>query len=364
MHTHIEGVPTLAEHAAAAQATLDAATWAYVDGGAGEEHTLRANAQAWQALALRPRVLRPLAGGHTRVQLLGRTWPHPILAAPMAAQAAVHPQGEHAMALACASQGAGLVLSLQATARLEDVARLVLPEPERGPLLLQLYWQSDRGFLRELMARAAESGYEALMLTVDAPVAGIRDRERRAGWALPAHLSSPNLAGLRRHEPRPLGPGQSRLFDDLLLQAPTWAEVEWLAGHSPLPLLLKGISHPQDARLALASGAAGLVVSNHGGRTLDTQPPTAQVLAEVVQAVAGQVPVLVDGGLRRGTDVLKALALGATAVLVGRPLLHGLAHGGALGVAQVLRLLRDELEVAMALSGCARPNEAGPWLLA
>lgn len=361
---HDVRILTPADHEAAARRALDEATWAYVQGGAGQGHTLRANVQAWQDLSLRPRVLQPLAGGHTRVKLLGRELAHPLLAAPMAAQAAVHPQGEHALALACASQGAGLVLSLQASARLEDIARLVLPEPDRGPLWLQLYGQPDRGFMRELIARAEACGFEALVLTVDAPVSGIRDAELRAGWTLPAGLSSPNLQGLRRPAPTHLAPGQSRLFDDLLRRSPTWADVDWLAGQSPLPLLLKGITHPADARQALDCGAQGLIVSNHGGRTLDTLPATARLLPEVLQAVAGRAPVLVDGGIRRGTDVLKAIALGASAVLVGRPLLHGLAHGGAQGVAQVLRFLRDELEVAMALCGCATFTQAGPELLA
>ncbi len=357
------GLFTLADHEQAAQHLLDEATWAYVNGGAGQEATLRANTQAWQDIALRPRVLQPLAGGHTRCTLLGRTLAHPLIAAPMAAQRAIHPHGEHALALACASLGAGVVLGMHASARLEDVARLVLPEADRGPLWFQLYLQQDRGFLRELLARVDAAGYEALVLTVDAPVAGVRDRELRAGWRLPAGLQTPNLEGLQRPATATLGPGQSRLFDGLLAHAPTWADVDWLRGQTRLPVLLKGITHPEDARLALNHGAAGVIVSNHGGRTLDTQCATARLLPDVVQTLQGQVPVLVDGGLRRGTDVLKAMALGASAVLVGRPLLHGLAHGGAKGVAQVVRLLRDELEVAMAQCGCATLAQASRQLL-
>jgi 4-hydroxymandelate oxidase len=205
-----------------------------------------------------------------------------------------------------------------------------------------------------------------LVLTVDAPVAGPRDRERRAGFRLPAGVRAVHLDDLpQRGQPRPLAvpAGASALFEGLLRQAPTWDDVAWLRAHSRLPLLLKGVTHPEDAQLALQSGADGLIVSNHGGRSLDGLPASAELLPAVVEAVAGRCPVLVDGGIRRGADVLKALALGASAVLVGRPQLQALAVGGALGVAQMLRLLRDELEIAMALTGCATLAEVGPQLL-
>jgi 4-hydroxymandelate oxidase len=364
MPTLPQALVNLADHEAAAQTVLDAATWAYVNGGAGDEVTLRANSQAWQSMRLLPRALRPLARGHTRVQLLGRTLAHPILAAPMAYQRAVHPHGEHALALACAALGAGVVLSTQASTPLEEVARLVLPEADRGPLWFQLYLQPDRGFTQDLIKRAETSGYQALVLTVDAPVSGLRDRERRQGWALPPGLSALNLQGMCPPLAPTLRPGQSALFDGPLTHAPQWVDVDWLKRQTTLPLLLKGITHPEDARLALAHGADGLIVSNHGGRTLDTMPATAALLPGVLRAVKGAVPVLVDGGLRRGTDIFKAMAMGASAVLVGRPLLHGLAHGGAQGVAQVLRLLRDELEVTMALCGCATLDRISPELMA
>jgi 4-hydroxymandelate oxidase len=276
----------------------------------------------------------------------------------MAYQHLAHPHGEMATALAAAALGAGLVLSTQSSTPLEDVARLVLADPDRGPLWFQLYLQADRGFTRELVQRAEAAGYEALVLTVDAPVQGVRDRERRTAFQLPPDISAVNLRGLRAPETRVLLPGQSALFDDLLTHAPTWDDVAWLRQQTRLPVLLKGISHPDDARQAVRCGAAGLIVSNHGGRTLDTVPATAQLLPAIVQAVGGDLPVLVDGGLRRGTDVLKAIALGASAVLVGRPVLHGLTNAGATGVAHVIRLLRDELEMAMALTGCRTLAEA------
>jgi 4-hydroxymandelate oxidase len=190
------------------------------------------------------------------------------------------------------------------------------------------------------------------VFTVDALVNGVRGREGRTGFALPPGVSSFNLQGQQTPAHRALMRGQSALFDGLLAYAPTWKDVSWLRTITRLPVLLKGIIHPTDARLAIEHGAAGIIVSNHGGRTLDTVPATAQLLPAVVHAVTGQIPVLVDGGIWRGTGVLKEMALGASAVLVGRPVLHGLANAGAVGVAHALRLLRDELETAMALTGC------------
>jgi 4-hydroxymandelate oxidase len=352
------GLVCLLDHEQHAQTLLPEAVWAYFNGGAADETTLRANALAWQTLELLPRVLRPLAGGHTRVPLLGRTLAHPILVAPMAYQSLAHPHGEHATALAAAALGAGLVVSTQASTRLEDVARTYLPDADRGPLWFQLYVQPDRGFTRELLQRAAAAGYEALVLTVDAPVQGVRDRERRAGFHTPTGVSAVNLIGMNAPAAAPLQPGQSALFDGLLTHALTWDDVTWLRSITHLPVLLKGITHPADAVEAVRCGAAGLIVSNHGGRTLDTVPPTARLLPHVVQAVQGDVSVLVDGGIRRGTDVLKAMALGASAVLVGRPILHGLTNAGATGVGHVIRLLRDELEIAMALTGCRTLDDA------
>ena len=344
---------TLADHERHARARLDANAWAYLSGGAGDEHTLHANRHAWDTIALLPRVLRPLAGGHTRCTLLGRELAHPILLAPVAYQCLAHPDGEIATAWAAAALGAGMVLSMQSSTTLEAVASAMVGDRSAGPLWLQLYLQHDRALVRELIARAEAAGCEALVLTVDAPTSGVRDRERRAGFALPPGIRAANLSAMAAPPPMRLGAGQSALFDGLLQHAPTWDDVAWLQAQTRLPVLLKGVLHPEDARLAAAQGIAGLIVSNHGGRTLDTALSTASALPRIADAVGGAVPLLVDGGVRRGTDVFKALALGATAVLVGRPVVWGLAHAGAAGVAHVLRVLRDELEVAMALTGCA-----------
>jgi 4-hydroxymandelate oxidase len=356
-----EGLANLADFEAPAQARVDAAAWAYLNGGAADEITLRANRAAWDAIRLQPRVLRDLSGGHTRVTLLGRELQHPVLLAPIAYQRLFHADGELAIAHAAAAQGAGLALSAQASVTMEAVAAPMLADPTAGPLWFQLYWRDDRDFMRALLQRVEAAGYQALVLTVDAPVHGARDRERRAGFKLPDDIRAVNLGGLKK--PLDLQPGQSALFDGLMPRAATWREIDWLRAESRLPLLLKGVTHADDARDALARGVSGFIVSNHGGRTLDTLPATAELLPPLRAALGPDVPLLVDGSIRRGTDVLKAMALGANAVLLGRPYVHALAASGALGVAHALRLLRDELEIAMALSGCKTLADAGPALL-
>lgn len=351
-HALPAGLHTLADHETLAQQRLDPAHWAYISGGAGDETTLRANHDTWQQWLLRPRVLQPLAGLHTRTRLLGRDWPSPVLVAPMACHRLAHPDGEHATAVAAAALGVGMVLSTQTSTPPEQVAALYLHDTDRGPLWFQLYGHNDRGWMRELLQRVHQTGYEAIVVTADAPLQGVRDRERRAGFQLPAGLCALDL-------PSPATPG----VPALLAQALQWDDLAWLVAEAGLPVLVKGILHPDDAQQAVRLGAAGVVVSNHGGRTLDTAPATASALPRVVQAVGGALPVMVDGGIRRGTDVLKAMALGASAVLVGRPAIWGLANAGAAGVAHVLRLLRDELEIAMALTGCATLADASQALL-
>lgn len=360
VHPLPAGVVTLADHEAHARTVLDDNAWAYFSGAAADGLTLRANRSAWDALTLLPRVLQPLAGGHTRVQLLGRTLAHPLLVAPVAYQRLAHPDGELATALAAAAQGAGMILSTQSSTRLEHVAKAVRDDAQRGPLWFQLYLQADPGVTRELVQRAERAGYEALVVTVDAPVNGVRDAERRAGFRLPPGISAVNLPAA---DPLPPGAQQVPLFQGLLAIAPTWREVEWLQSITTLPVILKGILHPDDARQAAALDVAAVVVSNHGGRTLDTAPASAAMLPRIADAVGSSLPLLVDGGIRRGTDVLKAMALGARAVLVGRPAVWGLANAGAVGVAHVLRLLQDELEIAMGLCGVATLERIPPDLL-
>ncbi len=351
---------TADDFARTAEQALDPAAWAFFSGGAADEITLRENIAAWQALRLWPRVLRPLAGGHTRTSLAGHALAHPILLAPVAHQQLAHPQGEWASALAAAAQGAGYVLATQSNVPMERIAEAVLAESGRGPLWFQLYWQADRGLNRALVQRAESAGFEALVLTIDAPVQGVRDRELRAGFTLPDGVRAVHLPDAPAAA---AAPPRGTYCAGLPAHAPGWDDLAWLRAHTRLPLWLKGVLHPQDARQAQALGVAGLIVSNHGGRTLDTAPPTAQALPLIRAAVGEALPLLVDGGIRRGTDVLKAVALGANAVLIGRPVVHALASGGALAVARMLRLLRDELEMAMALSGCRTLADAGPVLL-
>jgi len=259
-----------------ARERLDANAWAWVSGGAADEITLRANREAWGALRLQPRVLRDLAGGHTRVELLGRTLAHPLLLAPVAHQRLVHADGELASAHAAAAQDAGMVLSLQSSVRLEAVAAAAQGAARRGPLWLQLYLLHDRSFMRELLQRAEAGGFEALMLTVDAPTSGARDRERRAGFHLPAGVSAVNLRGLPPMPQVLLGDGRSALFDGLLRHAPTWRDIEWLQGETRLPLLLKGVLHEDDAAQAVArpvSPASSSRTTAGARSTLPSPPP-------------------------------------------------------------------------------------------
>lgn len=336
----------LADYERLALERLDPQVLAYLEGGAADEITLRENRAAFERIRLNPRVLPDLKGAHAGLTLLGLDLPHPILVAPTAFHRLAHPDGECATAQGAGAVGAVMVVSTQASLAVEDIAAAAT-----APLWFQLYMQADRAATLYLVRRAMAAGYGALVVTVDAPVS-LRNREQRAGFRLPAGVEAVNLAGLPPlPAPPPAAIGDIPLFNGALDGLPSWADLAWLRAACDLPILLKGILNPEDARRAVEMGMDGVIVSNHGGRILDTVPATIEALPFVVEAVAGAVPVLVDGGIRRGTDILKALALGAKAVLIGRPCLHGLAAAGAPGVAHVLHLLRAELEVAMALTG-------------
>jgi 4-hydroxymandelate oxidase len=274
--------------------------------------------------------------------LLGTRLPFPVLLAPTAYHAMVHPGGEAETARGAGKSGALLVVSSATNTRLDAIARAAT-----GPLWFQLYVQSDRGFVTSVVREAEAAGCRALVVTVDAPVVGPRYRQMRAKFKLSPGLTLPYMDDVNKGRDSLLRGGNTRM---------TWAEIEWLQSVTRLPVLLKGILNPDDAERAVAAKVAGIIVSNHGGRMLDTAPATIAALPAVTERVAGRIPVLVDGGVRRGTDILKAMAFGASAVLVGRPYLHGLAVAGADGVARVVALLRDEFEQAMALTG--RPTLA------
>lgn len=347
----------LADYERLAEGRLDPMAWAYFSGGSADEITLRWNREGFARLAIVPRVLNGGAGGHTRLTLFGRPYAHPIFVAPVAYQKLAHADGELATAAAAEAQDAGMVLSTQASVTLEDASRA-----GASCRWFQLYLQPERAATLSLVRRAEAAGYEVLVVTVDAPINGVRNREHRAGFMLPPGIAAENLKDIVV-VPAALAPGASVVFDGFMSTAPTWDDVAWLRSETKLPVVVKGIVSGDDALRAVEAGAAGIIVSNHGGRTLDTLPATIDVLPGIARIVAGRVPLLLDGGIRRGTDVLKALALGASAVLIGRPVVYGLAVNGAYGVAHVLRVLRDEFEVAMALSGCRTLADIGPHVV-
>jgi isopentenyl diphosphate isomerase/L-lactate dehydrogenase-like FMN-dependent dehydrogenase len=342
-----EGFVNVDDYAEAARERLEPEAFGYVAGGAGDEHTLRGNAAAFERWELRPRVLVDVGSVSTATTVLGSEVALPVLVAPTAFQRLCDPEGELATARAAASAGTVMTLSTLSSATPAELAAAAPGATQ----WFQLYWSRDRGFTQGLVEAAVEAGFAALMLTVDLPVAGRRERDVRAAFALPDDLPLPNLpAELRREN---FHQALHAVVDDTL----TWRDLEWLRSVCPLPLVVKGILTAEDALLAAEHGAAAVVVSNHGGRQLDGVPPALDVVPEVVEAVGERVEVLVDGGIRRGTDVLKALALGARATLSGRAVLYGLAVDGEAGAARVLELLRRELELGLKLLGCTSPDE-------
>jgi isopentenyl diphosphate isomerase/L-lactate dehydrogenase-like FMN-dependent dehydrogenase len=323
----------------------------YFAGGAGDEVTLRDNVEAWGRWRLRPRVLNDVSEVTTAAEVLGGPVSAPVLVAPVAYQRMAHPEAEAGMAAAAAEAGTAMCLSTLSTTRPAEVAAAA----PGGRHWFQLYAFRDSGVTRALMDEAIEAGFEAIVVTADAPPGGNRERDRRNRFTLPKELGTPSLTAAA-------GGDRALTIEDtfaLMNHALTWADVADLASECSLPVLVKGVLTAEDAELALEHGAAGVVVSNHGGRQLDRSLASADALPEVAETLEGRAALLVDGGIRRGVDVATALALGADAVLVGRPALWGLAAAGREGVARVLGLLREELELALALCGCTSPSELG-----
>jgi len=319
----------------------------YVTGGGADEITLRRNRGQLDHLLLRPRALVDVSHLDTRVQLFGQTLDFPILLAPTAYHKLMHPRGELATLEGAAAAKATVIASSFATTSIEDMAKHA-----KTPLWFQLYAQPDREFTRDLVQRAEGLGCKALVVTVDTPITPMRDRETRHNFALPPGMQIENLKDLlAKNKASAAHRSLTGIYSAVLNPKFTWQTVDWLRSFAKVPLLLKGIIAPEDARLAAENGVAGIVVSNHGGRNLDTSPSTIEALPRVMEALAGRVPVLMDGGIRRGTDVVKALAYGAKAVLIGRPYLYALGARGPEGVQHVVDLLRTELEAAMALCG-------------
>jgi 4-hydroxymandelate oxidase len=329
------------EYEALAAERIEPGAHGYYAGGAGDELTLRWNVEAFRSWLLRPRVLVDVAGCSTATTVLGQDVAVPLLVAPVAFQRVAHPDGEAGMARAAASVGTIICLSTLTTTTPEEVAAT------GAARWFQVYVFRDEGITRDLVARARESGFTALALTVDTPVLGRRERDFRTGFTIPPEITVASLGQ---------GGVTPREAFALMSESVSWRDVEQLASSAGLPVVVKGVLTEEDARLACEHGAAGVVVSNHGGRQLDGVAATIDALPEVVAAVDGRIEVLLDGGIRRGADVVKALALGARAVLAGRAPLWGLAVGGEAGARHVLELLRDETLLALKLVGCTSPD--------
>lgn len=346
--THAPGpIFSLADYEKASRHMIDEGVWHYIHGGAGDGITLARNQSAFDDIRLMPRVL---AAGlpDMRCSLLGSTLAAPMLLAPLALQRLVHRDGELASVAAAMAQDCGFVLSTLTSSPMATVAQSAASATSKGastPLWFQLYIQPDWQDTLSLIRRAEDLGFGALVITVDAPITGLRLAELRAGFSVPEHIQPVELAGMK---------AAPTSLEGLLAAAPGWHSIEAVCAATRLPVLLKGVLSPEDALKAKALGIAGVIVSNHGGRVLDGVPGTIECLPAVRAAVGPEMTVLLDGGIRRGSDIAKALCLGADAVLIGRPLMQALACEGALGVARMLKILKDELAMVMALLGAKR----------
>jgi isopentenyl diphosphate isomerase/L-lactate dehydrogenase-like FMN-dependent dehydrogenase len=336
----------VADYFERAAETVDPKLWCYFEGGAGDEVTLRANVGAYRRWQLRPRMLVDVSAVSAATTVLGTPVSMPLLVAPFAMQRLLHAEGEVATARAAASAGTLMCVSTTTTSAHDEIAAA-----GSAPRWLQLYVLRDRQRTLEHIAEAREHGYSALALTVDVPVLGRRERDLRLGFELPPDLPLPYLKGK--------DPNVPMTFAEQVQVSPslTWRDLEWIVSESGMQLILKGIVTREDATLAIEHGVAGIIVSNHGGRQLDGVAASLDALPEVVEAVDGRCEVYVDGGIRRGTDVLKAVALGARAALTGRAIASGLAVGGEAGVLDVLTMLHDEIELGLALLGCTSPDQ-------
>ncbi len=343
---------TIADYEMEAKKHLSNMVWDYLQGGSMDEVSVRDNLQQFQDIQLLPRMLKDLSQGSTEIEFFGQKFPHPIFLAPIGHQQQFHPEAETASALAAEVMGSNIILS---TFTNTDMRALKQDNPRKW---FQLYWQGDREKSLALVKMAEAHHYTALVITVDSPHTGIRDRERRAFFHLPKDMQHPHTPA---HIPLPeLKEGDHPVFHGLMKIAPTWEDIAWMVKQTYLPVILKGIVHPQDAQLAIQYGVKGLIISNHGGRVLDTCISPLIALQLIKKVVPADFPLLYDGGIRRGSDVFKAIALGASAVLIGRPYIYGLATAGALGVAHVIKILKEEFEITMALMGTATVAEIQP----
>lgn len=335
-----------ADYEALAAARMDPAAYAWLSGGSGEEHTLRANRSAFACARLCQRIGVDLGAANTALSLLGTALAHPLLLAPVALQQLLHPDGERGSARAAAATDSGMVVSTLASRSIEEI------QAERPPwCAFQLYWQALRQDTEALLERAVRAGCHAVVLTLDASVQTPPRLAQRLGFRIPPDVQAVHLRDLPARAPP--APDARTVFATAHAHTPRWDDIVWLCQRSPLPVIAKGVHHPDDARRLQSIGIAGLIVSNHGGRALDGSPATLDLLPAIRRAVGAAMPVLLDSGIRSGADAARALALGADAVLLGRLPMYGLAANGELGVAHVLKLLREELELAMAQCGAA-----------
>lgn len=337
-----QDVQTATDYRPYAQSHLTEEVWRYLENGAGRGLAMQANTEAFDGFNLMSRPLADVKGGDTRLQLFGQQFEHPLLLAPIAYQRLFHPGGEQASVMAASAQAGQAVVSSLASQTLEEII-----EAAEQPLWFQLYWQGDRARTLRLVNRALLAGYNTVMFTVDAPV-------KQAVMNLSSDITAVN-------QEAPLSvsallANQSRVFDGWMAQAPTWEDLSWLREQIKVPLLVKGLMHSADVERVLNMDCDGLVVSNHGGRVLDSVPASLGVLSQIARQVSGKAKVLFDSGIRSGQDAYKALSLGADAVMIGRPYVWGLSTCGALGVAHIIRLMRDELEMTMALTGAKSLN--------
>ena len=340
---------TIADYEIQAQKHLSEMVWHYLQGGAMDEQSVRNNLQQFQNIQLVPRLLNDLTQGSTEIEIFGQKFPHPIFLAPIGHQQQFHPDAEAATALAAEVLGSNMLLS---TFTNTDMRHLKQENPLKW---FQLYWQGDREKSLALVRLAEQQNFKAIVITVDSPHTGIRDRERRIFFHLPENMQHPHTPA---HIPLPeLEAHQHPVFEGLMHIAPKWADIEFIIANTDLPVILKGVLHPLDAKKAVEIGVQGLIISNHGGRVLDTSISPLKALERIKAVVPADFPLLLDGGIRRGTDVFKALAMGASAVLIGRPAIYGLAVAGALGVAHVIKILKEEFEITMALMGTATVKE-------
>jgi 4-hydroxymandelate oxidase len=326
-----------------AKQRLNLNAFVYVCGAAADEITYKRNEKAFENIFLETATLEDLKGANTKIELFGQEYDSPIFLAPVAYQKLADVNGEIATVQGSDAMNCCMCVSSFSSCTLEDISANT-----NSPLWFQLYIQPDMNTNLKLIKKVEDLGYKALVITIDAPISGIRNSEQRAGFYLPDGISAINIENLN---PIQTTTNFENIFD-ITPTLPTWKDIEFIKKNTKLPVILKGITSTSYAKKAIDFGIDGIIVSNHGGRTIDTLPSTIELLPKIAKAVDGKIPILFDGGIRRGTDIIKAIALGASAVMIGRPIMYGLATAGALGVAHTLKILKEELEVSMIFTGC------------